>query len=137
MNGFWDGQDQLNQSVHASRGTPPWWIVNGGWRGCVESPHVPRTARLGQARVRQVTIVWWAQVGVLVAADELVAGVARCPRVAESGAAGEQVAVGAGVHRGRGAGGELPGVRPAWAGVGMRAAQDARQRRCEGVDMRP
>ena len=41
------------------------------------------------------------------------------------GAAGEQLAVGAGVRRGRGAGGELPGVGPARGRVGALAAQDA------------
>jgi hypothetical protein len=43
------------------------------------------------------------------------------------------VAVGADGHRGRGAGGELACIRPAWAEVGTLSAQDARPRRCEGV----
>ena len=36
----------------------------------------------------------------------------------------QQLAVGAGVHGGRCAGGELPGVGPAWHGVGALAGQD-------------
>src|SRR5690348_11788426 len=51
----------------------------------------------------------------------------------EPGAAGEQVTVGAGVHCGCGTGGELAGIRPAWAGVRALAAEDTRQRSCQGV----
>src|SRR5690348_13275307 len=57
----------------------------------------------------------------------------RCLLVAECGAAGKQVAVGAEVHRGCGAGGELPCVCPAWAGVGALTAQDPGQCRRQGV----
>ncbi len=42
-----------------------------------------------------------------------------------SAAAGEQLAVGAGLYRGRCAGGELRGVGPAEGGVGTLAGQDA------------
>jgi hypothetical protein len=49
----------------------------------------------------------------------------RRARLPGSGGAGEQLAVGAGVYRGRCGGGELPGVGPAEDGGGALAPKDA------------
>jgi hypothetical protein len=73
MNGFRDRQDQLNQSVRAFSGNPA--LVDrerrlAGLRGVDLTCRGPRG--WGKHVSGGVTIVWWAQVGVSVAAGELV-----------------------------------------------------------------